>query len=407
MHAEVGEKHNRLAVRRPERAIDVVLVDLADEHARRAAAGRGKEHTAVVIVLEPRVRAGDEEYLRPVRRHRRVVLLHGVLRHLDGAGTVGIHRPDFAVGARSEQRRRLAVQRNRAAVVRHRVIGDREVAAGQPRFGAGLDVDLPQVRLLEVLVERIDVVFVLVALFFFRRLRIGRREQQRGAVRHPLDVRHLAGVAGQRPGLAAVGGKQINLLELVLAALGDERNRAAVRRPARRAFVLGAVRQLDRCAAVDAGAPDVRDPRAAFPVRVAAGEEHVAAVGRDARVRQARHAQQIDNAQRARRLRRRLSGIKLSGCDDDGCEPQSGPAGACHRSSLVLRLLNLAEPREFDAHQPQRARRTQRETIHTYRGFAFVSIVSFVWLVVADAEVACILRNLARSHLATAGDALI
>ena len=92
--------------------------------------------------------------------------------------------PSSGVGARME--------RDLAAVLGQVVLGDGEVAVRDPRLGLRRDRDLPQMRLLVVLVVRVDVVFDSVPRLFVGGFWFGRREVQRRAVRRPRDVRHRA-----------------------------------------------------------------------------------------------------------------------------------------------------------------------------------------------------------------------
>jgi len=62
VHAKVGEEVNRLTVLRPDRAVDIERLVLADDHARRASGGGGDEQPAVVVGLEACVRSGDEQH---------------------------------------------------------------------------------------------------------------------------------------------------------------------------------------------------------------------------------------------------------------------------------------------------------------------------------------------------------
>ena len=107
----------------------------------------------------------------------------------------------------------------------------------------------------------------------------------------------------QRTRLTAVAGEQIDLCELVVAALGDKGDRFPVGRPARAALAFGAAGQLHRIAAGDGCAPDVRDATPGLPIRIGPREEHVLAIRRQLRLAQARNVEQIDEPHRTRRLR--------------------------------------------------------------------------------------------------------
>ena len=318
VHAEVHEEIDRLTVFRPHRVVDVVRFVLADQRARRSAGGRRDEEAAVVVGIELRVGLRDEEHLRIVGRDRRVVFLDGVLRQLHRARSVRVRDPHLALVTRSEQRRRLPRVHDLLSVIRQLVVGDREIAAGDSRLRVRLDRHRPQVRLLVVLVVRIHVVFHALARLVVGRFRIGRFEDERGAVRRPADVGHGALVLRELARFAAVDRQQVDLRELVVTSLGDERDGFAVGGPARSVLAVGAARQLRRIASVEARAPDVRDAFAGFPVGVGPGVDDLGAVRRQPRVGQTRNAQQIDDAHRPRRLR--LDGCGGSREQEDGHE---------------------------------------------------------------------------------------
>jgi hypothetical protein len=233
------------------------------------------------------------------------------------------------------------MERDLSPVVGEVEAGDRIIARRDPRFGAALRVHFPEVRLLVVLVIRIHVVLDLVARFFLVRPGLGRHEQEGGAVRRPLDVLvDRAAVPGQWPRLAAFNRQEINLRELVVAALGRERDGAAVRRPARRVLVLASIGQLHRrTTPVGARPPDTRQALAALPVGVAPREHDVSPVGRELRIAETRHTQQINDAQRARRLRRERHERQVCGHGDR--EEQADPAEAHrHRPLHCKQCLN-------------------------------------------------------------------
>src|SRR5262249_58406616 len=102
---------------------------------------------------------------------------------------------------------------------------------------------------------------------------------------------HRAAMRRQLARLAAVGGKQIDLRKLVVAALRDERDRPAVGRPAGAGLVFGSVRELRWLAAFHPRAPDMRDAPAGLPVSVAPRKHDVSTVRRELRLGETRPAQ--------------------------------------------------------------------------------------------------------------------
>jgi hypothetical protein len=83
---------------------------------------------------------------------------------------------------------------------------------------------------------------------------------------------------------AAVDRQQVDLRELVVAALGGERDCPAIWGPARSGFTVCSPRELYRWSAVNGRAPDVRDPAADLPVGFAAGVDDILARRRQLRV---------------------------------------------------------------------------------------------------------------------------
>ena len=141
----------------------------------------------------------------------------------------------------AEQRRRRAVVGNLPAVVRQVVSRHREVAVGDPRLGLRRDAS-PSTGASACSSRRRHRRRLEPSLAPFRRRssRSGAMKYSDDAVGRPGDVRHRAGMRRQLARFAAVGRQQIDLRELVVAALRDERDRLAVGRPARAVLVLGA-----------------------------------------------------------------------------------------------------------------------------------------------------------------------
>ncbi len=159
------------------------------------------------------------------------------------------------------------MHRDARAVVAQLVTADRPVAFRDP-FRLALEIRGPQVALLEVvLFERKDIVLHAIALAFFGGLGVGGGEIDRLAVRRPRDVAGGRAVARDLAGLATVGVQHVDLVDAVGIAARGERNRLAVRRPARARFTALAECQLHLVGAVGVDPEDVTDPAVRLPVR--------------------------------------------------------------------------------------------------------------------------------------------
>jgi hypothetical protein len=251
------------------------------------------------------------------------------------SGPVGVRHPDLAQLVVAEERRRFPVIDNLLPVVGQLVRRDGEVALRDARLGFRRGDDLPQMRLFEVLVVCVHVVPGFFVRLFVGRLCVGCAEVDRGAVRRPRRLADRARVRRQLTCLAAFDRQQVQLRELVIAALRGEGDRPAVRRPARRVLAFGAVGELNGLPARQRYAPDVRDAASGLPVGFAARKQHIAAVGRQLRITDARDAQHVDDAERARRLRihqrRRSDG-------QNGRDDEETSADASHRANLRRHL---------------------------------------------------------------------
>ena len=97
-----------------------------------------------------------------------------ILRERDGIGTISVGDPDLAFVRRSEQRRRRPVRHNLPSIARQLVACDGEAAVGDPRLRFRRDADVPEMRLLVVLVVGVDVISRAFAGLLVCGLRLGR-----------------------------------------------------------------------------------------------------------------------------------------------------------------------------------------------------------------------------------------
>jgi len=104
------------------------------------------------------------------------------------------------------------------------------------------------------------------------------------AVGRPLEAGEAAFQIGQRPGLAAVDGQQMELRLLLAAAVRHEGQRPAVGRPARLGVGPLAVAELAQAAAVAVGQPQIGDLLLRRPLHALNTEDDLRPVGRDLRV---------------------------------------------------------------------------------------------------------------------------
>ncbi len=120
------------------------------------------------------------------------------------------------------------------------------VAVGDLGGRARLHIDSPQVPLLVVLLERVDVVLQTLALLLLLRLVVIGHEIDRPAVGRPCDRPHVRGMPRQRTRLPAPDRQQVDLSNLVLPTRGQERDQIATRRPPRAGFAALSPGELSR-----------------------------------------------------------------------------------------------------------------------------------------------------------------
>jgi hypothetical protein len=234
-------------------------------------------------------------------------------------GSVGVHQPQLGLIPRAEEWIRRPLGDDLPAVARQPIADDGVATAGDAGFGLAPDVHFPEVRLLIVLRERVHVVLGLLPRLLLVALRVGRREVQRRSIRSPLDLGDGRRMVRERPRLAAVNRQQVDLLVFGAASLGEKRDRPAVWRPARRAFAV-AEGELGRVAAGGGHPPDVCDALVGLPVRNRHREHDRPAVGREVRVGDAGHADEIDESHRPR-LGGRRSAARERGRRGDNHKP--------------------------------------------------------------------------------------
>jgi hypothetical protein len=127
VHTHVGEEEDRASVLRPGGALHLVR-KTRRQHSRHATARRDEEDLAIEVRLELLVRLRQEEHLGAVGRGLAAVLRHMVLRQLNGAGSVHVHDPDFALVRVPEQRIRRALDHDAFPIARQLEVGDRVLA---------------------------------------------------------------------------------------------------------------------------------------------------------------------------------------------------------------------------------------------------------------------------------------
>ena len=113
---------------------------------------------------------------------------------------------------------------------------------------ASRHVDRPEVGELAVLarLDDIGVVPLLLALLLVVRLLIGADDGERRAVRRPRQIAETAAQIAQPPRLAAAHGQEVDVLLVLLIAVGEEGDRLPIRRPAGRRILARPARQLAR-----------------------------------------------------------------------------------------------------------------------------------------------------------------
>ncbi len=177
------------------------------------------------------------------------------------------------------------------------------------------------------LVERIHIVPEPVAFARVRAALVRRDEVQRRAVGRPRRLRHARRVLRQGSSVAARGRLQEELL-VAVAPSSDERDRAAIRRPAGRGrtAVLGG--QLDGRAAADGLPPDLADRTVCLPVRSRQRVDHGLAVRGELRIEQPGDAREIDDGHglRGRPLGTRRGRDERQGSADHEGETPHWPA---------------------------------------------------------------------------------
>jgi len=157
MYAEVDDGDDRLAIGRPRGVVYGVL-EVRQHRLRRSAGRRHDEDRRVVVRLEALVRIGEEQDLTVIGRD-----FSGRFRNLvssQGAsvGAGGVHHPHLATKAIAGQRRRRAVHGYLCAVPREPIFQYRHVAGRHRHFGAARDDHFPELLVLVVLFECVDVV---------------------------------------------------------------------------------------------------------------------------------------------------------------------------------------------------------------------------------------------------------
>jgi len=245
--------------------------------------------------------------------------------------TVGVHHPDLALGGRLEQRRGAAVKDDAPAVPGETVVLHRVVSLGDPALLAPRHTHLPEMPLLVVLFERVDVVLEPLLAALLVALGIGRQEVDGVSGRRPGDVGHPGGVVGQGSRLAGQVADQIDL-GLTGVAGGDESDQAPVRRPARARLAARPVGELDRAGAVPLDPPDVAHPAIGGPIGGAPGVEQLGAVGGELRVPQRGNGDHVHQRHGTRRLG--AGDGKPGGADRDR-EPPGGDGFAVHAHKVL------------------------------------------------------------------------
>ena len=123
VNPHVHDREDRIPVDRPGRVAELVG-QVGSQDPGLAPAGRGQEDVAVVVLLEPLVRARQKQHPGAVGRHLRPRLRHVVGGQPAGVASIGSHHPDLARVAILEHRIRSAMQGDPLAVAREVVVDD-------------------------------------------------------------------------------------------------------------------------------------------------------------------------------------------------------------------------------------------------------------------------------------------
>ena len=278
VNPHVHDREDRIPVDRPGRVAELVG-QVGGQHPGRTPAGREQEDVAVVVLLEPLVRARQKQHPGAVRGQLRSRLRHVVGGQPLRVAPVGSHHPDLARVAILEHGVRSAMQGDPLAVAREVIVDDGIVAFGHPRGCARGRRHRPEMTVLEVLFEGVDVVLLCLAGPLLRRLLVGGEKIDGAAVGRPRDGGDRRRVVGELTSLAPLVAQQVDLGGVRRAARSQECHHVAVRRPAGTRLTLVAPGQLHDVAAIRVRPPDMTHGTVRVPVGLGEHVQHLTAIG--------------------------------------------------------------------------------------------------------------------------------